>query len=185
MTELQTPEQRPVFGPLSRQFPADQPLDEDRARSRISAYVYGNILVLAAVIGTVGAHDHDKSWLVVLAAVLTTYIAHIFAHNVGERLGRTPREHAGHLRQEIRDAVPILSSGVAPTLIFAGLALHRFDPLAAEIAAAGLVILRLAATGLAVERLSGRRTSAATLWSGIGIAVTGAVIALIKVKLSH
>ncbi len=82
MTELQTPEQRPVFGPLSRQFPADQPLDEDRARSRISAYVYGNILVLAAVIGTVGAHDHDKSWLVVLAAVLTTYIAHIFAHNV-------------------------------------------------------------------------------------------------------
>ncbi|GAB6901050.1 hypothetical protein [Kineosporia succinea] len=173
------------FGPLSRQFPAGRPVNQEQARSRLSAYVYGNVLVLAAVVGTIGADDHSHSWIVVLATVLTTYAAHVLAHDIGERVGLDPQEHAVGLRQEMRDAVPIISSGVAPALIFAGLALHRFDPLAAEVAAVGLVVLRLAGTGIAVERLSGRRVSGATLWSGVGVAVVGVVIALAKVQFSH
>lgn len=185
MTDLQTPRPRPILGPINRQFPVDENLSEDRVRSRLSAYVYGNILVLAAVIGTVGAEDHAHSWLIILSTVLTTYAAHIFAHNVGERVGRSEQEHENHLRHEIRDAVPIITSGLAPVLIFVGLAQEWFNPLPAEIVAAGLVVLRLAGTGLAVERLSGRRASGATLWAGVGIALAGVVIALLKVKFSH
>ncbi|MCD5310562.1 hypothetical protein [Kineosporia babensis] len=185
MTKVPAARPRPISGPLNRHFPVDEDLSDDRARSRLSAYVYGNILVLAAIIGTVGSEDHAHSWVIVLATFLTTYLAHIFAHNVGERIGRTEAEHETHLREGIRDAAPILSSGMVPMLIFVGVAREWFNPVPAEIVAAGLVVLRLASTGLAVERLSGRKASAATLWSGVGIAAAGIVIALIKVRFSH
>ncbi len=174
-----------LFGPLTRRRAGHQPIDEARARSRLSAYVYGNVLVLGAVIGTLGEEEHSHSWVIVLATALSTYAAHIFAHNIGERVGRTSAEHAGHLREEIRDAVPILSSGTLPALIYAGLALHWYEAGPAELAAIGLLVLRLAGTGLAVERLSGRRVSGSSLWAGIGFALVGAGIAYVKVIFTH
>lgn len=174
-----------LFGPLTQHRSGHEPLDADRARSRLSAYVYGNVLVLAAVIGTTGEEEHSHTWLVVLATALSTYAAHIFSHNVGERIGRTEADHAGHLREEIRDAVPILSSGIAPALIYAGLALHWIEAGPAETAAVALLVLRLAGTGLAVERLSNRRVSASALWAGIGFALVGGGIAYLKVIFTH
>lgn len=174
-----------IFGPLTRHRAGHEPIDSARARSRLSAYVYGNILVLGAVIGTLGEEDHSHSWVMVLATALSTYAAHIFSHNIGERVGRSEAEHAGHLREEIRDAVPILSSGVAPALIYGGLALHWIDAGPAEVAAIALLVVRLAGTGLAVERLSNRRASAASLWAGIGFALVGAGIAYVKVIFTH
>jgi hypothetical protein len=173
------------FGPLTRHRHGYRQLEGDRARSRLSAYVYGNILVLGAVIGTVGEEEHSQSWLIVLATALSTYIAHIFAHNIGERVGRTDEEHAGHLREEIRDAVPILSAGVFPALIYGGLALHWLDTRPTEVVAIALLVLRLAGTGLTVERLSDRRASAGSLWVGIGFALIGAGIAYLKVFFTH
>ncbi|GLY30863.1 hypothetical protein [Kineosporia sp. NBRC 101731] len=89
----------------------DEALPADRVRSRLSAYVYGNILVLAAIIGTTGAADHAHSWLIVLATALTTYLAHVFAHHVAEQVGRTDEEHRSHLMHEIRYAVPFSVRG--------------------------------------------------------------------------
>ncbi|GAB3268855.1 hypothetical protein [Kineosporia babensis] len=174
-----------LFGPLTRHRDGHEHLDEARARSRLAAYVYGNVLVLGAVIGTVGGEEHSHSWLVILATALSTYAAHIFSHNIGERIGRTRAEHEGHLHEEIRDAVPILSSGVAPALIYAALALHWIDARPAEIVAIVLLVLRLAGTGLVVERLSNRRVSGAALWAGIGFALVGTGIAYVKVIFTH
>lgn len=178
-------ESGPFFGPLTRHRRGYQHLDPDRARSRLSAYVYGNILVLGAVIGTVGEEEHSQSWLIVLATAVSTYAAHIFAHNIGERVGRTEEEHAGHLREEIRDATPILSAGVFPALIYGGLALHWFATGPTELVAIALLVLRPAGTGLTVERLSDRRVSVGALWAGIGFALVGAGIACLKVTFTH
>ncbi|GAA3610457.1 hypothetical protein GCM10022223_28270 [Kineosporia mesophila] len=174
-----------LFGPLNQHGRDYRPLNADRARSRLSAYVYGNILVLAAVIGATGEGEHSRSWLILLATALSTYAAHIFSHNIGERVGRSDAEHVNHLREEIRDAVPILTSGVFPALIYAGSALHWYGSRPAEITATALLLLRLAGTGLAVERLSDRRVSAAALWAGIVFALVGAGIAYLKVIFTH
>jgi hypothetical protein len=67
-----------LHGPL---FSARNPLDRDNAASRISAYIYGNILVLTALVPIVTAEKH-LGILVVLGAALSTFIAHSFAETV-------------------------------------------------------------------------------------------------------
>ena len=71
----------------------------DRARSRISAYVYGNILDLTAVAGVGPASILDWSaFFVVAGTTVTTFLAHILANSIGQHLGRTGEEAQLHFR---------------------------------------------------------------------------------------
>jgi hypothetical protein len=148
--------------------------------------VYGDILVLAAVVG-VDHHaiDDGAAVVAVLATTITTYIAHVFAHNIGQRIYRTEDEHEAKVKEEARDAEPILASGIFPALLLGAGAIDWLPLRLAQILAAAVVVVRLAATGLLVERLSGRRVSGAALWSGLGIALVGGVIAVLKVSFGH
>ena len=154
----------------------------ERVRSVTSAYVYGNVLVLGAVLG-VGSDavlDGDAV-IAVLVTTFTTYLAHVLAHDVAERLGHSSAEHERAVRDELRDAVPILVSGGPPALVLGGGALGLLGVELAQVLAAGIVVARLAATGWRVERLSGGPPSPRALWSGFALAVAGALIAGIKV----
>ncbi|MGV9858601.1 hypothetical protein ACWDTD_08100 [Gordonia sp. NPDC003425] len=100
------------------------PLPPRRAASRLSAYVYGNILVLAAVVA-VSPHDLESghAFWIVIGTGATTYVAHVFADLVAQ--GSIPEAHGGshdsaptnadrdHVLGELRDAVPIVSSAAA------------------------------------------------------------------------
>lgn len=93
-------------------------------RRRLSAYVYGNILVLAAVAAsTPGSIERGTAAIVVLATAGTTFLAHVFADFVAN--SRIPEAHGAanedqrkfKVAEELRDATPILSSGTVPALI--------------------------------------------------------------------
>ncbi|TXR51655.1 hypothetical protein [Quadrisphaera setariae] len=164
-------------------------VDLERVRSRVSAYVYGNVLVLAAVVGCSPEYVHDGSAVVVvLATTVTTYLAHVVAHRTGGGVGRHREEAELHLRAELRDATPIVTSGVLPALVLlvSALAGWRETPAAlAQLVAALVPVVRLAATGSVTSRHVPGGSSRGAFWSAVGLAAAGTVIAAVKVSLTH
>jgi cobalamin biosynthesis protein CobD/CbiB len=91
-------------------------LSVERVRSRVGAYIYGNIIVLAAILATSPESiAHWTAFVIVVATSATTFFAHVVAHNIGQAIGRTDDEDLRvHLAQEARDAVPIMVSALSP-----------------------------------------------------------------------
>ena len=163
----------------------DGPLSSARAARRMSAYVYGNVLVLAAVVG-VGeeAIDSGRAVLIVLATTVSTYLAHVYAEVIAHSLTTTDKP-SPDFSHELRDAVPIVSSGTAPVI---ALVLGYLEVLPSEWAqaiAGGIICVRIASIGVWIERLHGNRPSFRMLLLSLASATICVVIVLIKVFLAH
>ncbi len=156
------------------------PLPPRRAARRIAAYIYGNVLVLAAVVAaTSDAIEDGRAVLIVLGTTVSTYLAHIYAEAIAHSV--TDTGETEHFPDELRDAVPILSSGSVPVM---ALLLCWLDLLPAEVSqiiAGGVIVVRLASVGVLIERLHGNRPSWRMFTIGLVSASIGAVIVLIKV----
>jgi hypothetical protein len=159
-------------------------LPVERKRARITAYVYGNILVLAAVAtATPATIENGHAAVVVGATTVTTYLAHILAHEVGEAVANEELETE---REELRDALPIISSGSIPILLLlAGAVTDRVDSGFAELVAMAVVIFRLAVTGTLVTRLGGEPSPRRAVWGGVALATIGILIATLKAVFLH
>lgn len=171
-------------------------LPTERAARRVAAFAYGNILVLSVVVASErrSVEDGYAAWLV-LGTTISTVFAHIFAewlsHNVivrrpGETSG--PQPHSFNLREAVRDASPIISSGTLPFIILyiGSFELIRlFDPPGAQLCAAAVIIIRIGFLGLVVERLQSSKVSWRTIASGLSVAVIATIITVIKVVLTH
>ena len=169
-------------------------LPVERARARVSAYVYGNILVLSAVVtATPEAVRNGHALVYVLGTTVTTFLAHVLAHDFASAVGAGAGfDHARHLRAELRDAVPILSSGSVPALLLLIGAVTDRRPVLLELVAAGVVITRLAGMGPVVARLSSAAVGDSeapvppqAVWAGVGLAVVSTLIVALKVWLLH
>ncbi|WP_375401500.1 hypothetical protein [uncultured Amnibacterium sp.] len=157
----------------------------ERARGRLSAYVYGDILVLAAILTI---KPDPRGWdavIAVAATTLTTYVAHIVAHTIGERIGRTGEAAGLHLREELRDAAPIAIAGLIPAAVLVLAAIQVLDVRPAQLIAAGVVVLRLAFVGVVSSRLTGERAPVGTIGVGVVLAVIGTVVAVLEAVLLH
>lgn len=160
------------------------PLERDDAASRISAYIYGNILVLAALVPLVQTEKYIGVAIVVGTAV-STFIAHAFA----EAVGHTVREGEAMTRAEkvaeLRNSVPILSSALLPSIILAvgwvGVLEHRTALLLAELT----VLVRIGGIVFVIGRLNGERPSRSWLISAAALTVVAATIVGVKVVLTH
>lgn len=178
--------------PPPRRMPAwmtsqsGEPLTVERQRLRVAAYIYGNILVLAAIaVATGSSIDSGYATLVVAVTTVTTFLAHVIAQNVGQQLGREPGAHRPHALQELRDALPILFSGIVPAAILILGDIELISSEFAQLGAALWVVGRLSLMGFLVERLSGRRPTWRTLSGGIGLAMACAAIVVVKVLFAH
>lgn len=172
------------------------PLEPRRAASRLSAYVYGNILVLAVVVVATGATiTEGQAALVVLGTGVTTYVAHIFADllahaNIPEAreldYGKLTREQTRTLaRHELRDAAPIISSAAFPAIALA-LGYHELIPSrAAQLLAGGIVVLRMGSVQIVTERVRGNPLSVGMVIGGVLTAAVAALIVLLKVFVGH
>lgn len=162
-----------------------------RVRERVSAYVYGNILVLAALATTTPhAIETGHAVVVVLATTGTTYLAHVLAHLVAHQIGADPGDpgdHGGTVpdRHSLRDAVPIFSSGSVPVLILLVTWLADLPPTPALLVAAVTVVLRLAGLGVVTSRFAGRRSRLGDLWTGVVLAAVSGVVVGLKIVLTH
>ncbi|RFA18009.1 hypothetical protein B7R25_15270 [Subtercola boreus] len=155
-------------------------------RSRVAAYLYGNILVLAAVVAVSDdAILHGEAVVVVAATTVTTFLAHVVSHGIGQQIGRSDAEVKLHLSTELRDALPILSSGVLPVIVLVLGALGVLPPFLAQLVAGGILVVRIALTGIEVERLSDNRSPAGVLWAGFALAAVSIVIVTLKVVFTH
>jgi hypothetical protein len=162
-------------------------LPVERVRARVSAYIYGNIFVLAALFATSPEGvAHWSAVVIVVATSATTFFAHVVAHNIGQAIGRTENEELRvQLAQEARDAVPIMTSGTVPAVLLGLGALGWLAPGLSQLLAEAYVVVRLAGTGTVVRRLSDAASGQGGFWSGLALAGIGIVIAALKQILTH
>ncbi len=160
-------------------------LDAERAATRVSAYVYGDVLVLAAL---VALHPDDLSGTTglayVLGTALSTYVAHVLAEAVALSL-RGGRVSSGALRHELRDAVPIASAGSGPALLMVPVLLGWWTGEAALAMAIGLTVVRLAVLGWVIGVVRGEPPSLRTFLAGVVLALVGLTVAVLKWALTH
>lgn len=161
-----------------RWFDLRHPLPPQDARHRTTAFIYGNIVVLAALV-PINFHEVSGADVVaILGIAVSTFLVHVFADVVTSPWSRDS------IRRGVWDSAPILTSGVLPALLVIA-ALLGAPALVALLLAELLLVLRLALLGVVVARLQSRPTSAGPVWAGIGLAVVALVIVLIKVVLPH
>ncbi|WP_051637014.1 hypothetical protein [Rhodococcus sp. UNC363MFTsu5.1] len=160
------------------------PLDVEDSASRISAYVYGNILVLTALIPLNNASTTHAA-LVVVGTSLSTFVAHAFAESVGRsaRIGR-PLTTAEHL-EELRDSVPILTSGLVPAAVVGLSALGAFEQQTALLLAELWVVSRIAGLGIVITRLRGEKLSRRSLRACFVLAFVAIAVVAVKLFLTH
>ena len=160
--------------------------DSSRAESRVSAYVYGNVLVLAAVVGASPAAVGSGTAVVLVAGtVLSTYVAHVLAHSIGSLLGAAGDSDRSAVAQQLRDAVPILSSGVTPAVFLAASALGWLPGLLGQSLASAVLLLRIAGTGLVYRRLRADVSPGSALCVGCLAAGVAALVVVLKLTLTH
>jgi hypothetical protein len=163
---------------------ADLQLPRTRAESRMSAFVYGDVLVLAATAGVSYSDiSSGKALLIVLGTVVSTYLAHVLADVVGAVF-------AGHgsadlLRTEVRDSVPVVTAGVPALILLTAAAIDVLPALWAQGAACAILIARLAGIGLVYRRLHDQVTTGTALRFGAVVAVVAAVAVILKLVLTH
>jgi hypothetical protein len=150
----------------------------------VSAYVYGNILVLAAVVGaSPGTVASGAAVAIVVGTVLSTYVAHVLAHSVGALLGGQDGRTA--VRRQLRDAVPVLSSGITPAVLLSATAADWLPGGWGQALASAVLIGRIAATGMVYRRLR-EDVPLGKAWAvGATAAGVAAVAVLLKLTLTH
>jgi hypothetical protein len=158
----------------------------ERDRRRIAAYVYGNTLVLAALISLSPeeAANAAKSIAYIVGTAVSTYAAHFLSELVADRAGPEPLKWRP-VTPLLRDGSPIAVSALAPAIVLTGGWFNVFPPLAAWLLAGAVPVLRLGLVGLYVSRATRQPPMLRTLAPGILLASAGVCVALAKAALTH
>jgi hypothetical protein len=157
----------------------------ERLAERVSAAIYGTVLVLAAL-PLIDPDDVDSGagWGLVSGVGAATWVAHLFAEVVGDGF----RHGAAHGRAEIRrattDGLPILLAAVAPALV---LFLGRVDVLGARGAlwtALAVALVQLAGVSAFVGWAASPGGARPWPYAALTVAI-GVVVIVLKLRLSH
>jgi hypothetical protein len=154
---------------------------------RISAFLYGNILVLSALIALSPAGlEGVRGLAYVLGVAFSTFVAHVasdvFAHLLHHPDGKGL---SAELTGGLRDAVPIATSALLPTVV---LLATWFGWLAAEPAwaiAIGTTLVRLSLLGPISAWMVREPFSLWPFLGGIALAALMAALAVLKAMLAH
>jgi hypothetical protein len=161
------------------------PSAEDAA-NRVSAYVYGNVLVMATLISLRPEDLRGPTGVLsVLGVGLSTVVAHLVGHGAGHRIRHGRSIRWPDVRREIRDTVPIGMAATVPSAFLVPAWAGWVDPRLSLALALGVSGLRLALLGSAVEWFSGERSSARLFLAGAGLAAAAATAAALKWLLTH
>lgn len=160
------------------------PLEHERAAARTSAYIYGNILALAALIPVMRSPE-TLGMAIVIGTALSTYIAHTFAEGVGESIRADRTLTTAERIESLRDSVPILTSAVLPAVILATAWFGLLEPRTAQLIAEIVLILRIGSISYVISRLRGEKVGMSTHVVACALAVIATVIVVVKVVLTH
>jgi hypothetical protein len=178
---MRSPIRSLLHGPL---FSRKTDLEPMHAASRISAYIYGNILILAALV-PITPSATGLGLAVVWGTALSTYVAHAFAETVGESV-RQHTEMTWELRiAELRDSVPILTSAVLPSVVLLLGIIDVLEPETAQIFAEIVMLARIGGIAFVIDRLRGQRPGTETLVASIFVVVIAVAAVVTKIVLTH
>ena len=90
-----------------------------------------------------------------------------------------------HIRDEVRDSLPIASSGSVPALMMLLGSVGIVPPLWAQLVAALIIMGRLAFLGMLVEKMTARKSTFSTFWSGVVVAGLRVIIVGAKILITH
>ncbi|MET7424310.1 hypothetical protein [Dactylosporangium sp. NPDC005555] len=167
-------------------YRASRDLSGHRAAARVSAYLYGNIILFATLIPVSdeqAAHGHGLK--LVFGVAVSTYVAHVFAEIVGHSAQADEPMTRAAIRHEQRDSLPIVSSALLPCVLLGMAWAGWLSGGTAVLLSAIYLLVRMAMVGFLVERLRSTRPSFRTLLAGIALATVALAIALLKVLLGH
>ncbi|WP_227999630.1 hypothetical protein [Nocardia australiensis] len=170
-----------LHGPL---FSRSAPLDGRNAASRISAYVYGNVLILSALIPVTTSAEY-VGILIVLGTALSTFLGHAFAEGVRQSVQQNRPISTRERWMDLRDSVPILTSAVLPCLILATAGIGRLEPRTAQLLAEVVMLIRIGGIVFVIERLNGARPRRSILFEAMLLAAAATTVVVVKVIITH
>jgi hypothetical protein len=165
--------------PRRRWFDRRTPLPSEVGQHHTTAFIYGNILVLAAVV-QVSLHPITGRSVVNGAGHgRDEFLAHVFSDVIASTWSWRTVRHAA------RDSGPILTSGIIPAALLLLVPLLELPSSWAVLLAELLLVVRIAAVGLVVARLRTEPTSLSTVLAGIALALLALIIVVTKAVLTH
>lgn len=151
----------------------------------IAATVYGTVLAMAALAAGAVEHPDPRTLIAVVATTSAViWVAHVYAHTLGESIERGRRLDWPEFRAIAAREMPILAAAAGPISVLLLGAFHVIEETRDIWLAFGLGFIALAVQGARyahVERL-GRGGTAAVI--ALNLALGGIVVAL-KVIFSH
>jgi hypothetical protein len=156
------------------------------SRRTIAGTVYGTIVVLASL--AAGGHAfEDQLWhlaAIVVTTVLVLWIAHVYAHGLGESLQAGRRLDVAELGAVAARELAIPLAAVAPTAMLALGAVGLFRGSTAVWLAVGICVATLAAQGLRYALLEQLGLLGTLASVAVNLALGLAIVAL-KVAVAH
>ena len=155
-------------------------------RERIAGYVYGTIVALAAVTAGASAYGHDLWRLaaIVGVSVLILWVAHVYAHGLGESLTLGRRLTGPELATIAGRELSIALAAVLPLAAIALGAIGVFDDRTAIWIALGIGVAGLAIQGVRYARLERLTRTGTAVVVGLNL-LLGLSIVILKVLVVH
>jgi hypothetical protein len=167
---------------LLERFLNPRVLTPAEASGRITAYVYGNLVVLGAMLALIpSTAASTQGALTILAAGLSTFVAHAFADMLGRRVGHGHRSVVHAALASARESLPIVTSAIVPIGILAIGAWMNWSEAPVQLAAELFICVRVGMIGATAERYRGRPSSRRFVLVGVAIAIAAALVSLAKV----
>lgn len=168
-------------------------LSRARVAARANAYLYGNMMALAALAGAArpGEVVTGHALFVLVMTGCMTLLAHGLAHHVETVVRYGEARRSDELRRrigaELRDSLPIATSVALPALLLLPGVLGWSSETTATNLAIGVIVLRFLGLGWAIGWHGSRRgrPTLSALRTGIGLAALAVGIALAKTLLTH
>jgi TRAP-type C4-dicarboxylate transport system permease small subunit len=154
---------------------------------RVSAFLYGNILVLSAlVVLPPEALQTTRGFVYVLGVAFSTFVAHVMSDLFAHLLRHPDGEGlAAKLPGDLRDAVPIASSAMPATVVLVAAWLGWIQADLAWAIAIGVTLVPLSLLGPIAAWIAREPFSLWPLSAGVLLALLIGVIALLKAVLTH
>jgi hypothetical protein len=157
----------------------------DRLAARIDAAAYGTVLVLVALSAIdIAEIAEGHSSELVFGVGVATWIAHLFAELLGERVRHDEAVSLAEARRASIDGSPILASTILPALILFLGRIDLIDDGTARNLAIVVAVLQLSLIGGIVARST--PGSPAPAWTfAVSTAMAGLAVVALKVALGH
>ena len=154
----------------------------DRA---IGATVYGTVLALAAIAAGAAEHKSPRVLVVVVAVTASViWIAHVYAHGLGESIERGHRLSLSELSAVASRELPILLAAAAPTatLLLGAVGVVREETAIWAAFSVGLAALAIQGGRYAKVEQLGPLPTAAVVCANLAL---GGIVVALKVLVSH